>query len=338
MDFENNPKIAKLRNATRYVYDIQKIRIQVGNRAGKQADHAKAALDEEDKRFLKASNQGLKNLEEEGFKELLRLLKGIPIWEKWLKHEVLGVGPAMAGVLLSELDIEEAIYPSKFWAVSGLAVDNKTGRAVRRVKGQKLNYNPWLKSKLLEVMGKCMIKNGAPVDAKDIVVKKTGDIRKRKAKPASKWYDIYVNRKHRRKTQMLDVCMACEGSGKLKIRKKKRKNGEEFEVQEPASKKAKKGKEVTEEGEAKVTECGNCGGTGGPAPWGRSDAHRELDARRYMVKMFLAEFWERWRKFENLPIRPTYHEERQGHVFSGKQEPKEEPKARKKKKSKKRAA
>lgn len=37
---------------------------------------------------------------------------------------------------------------------------------------------------------------------------------------------------------------------------------------------------------------------------------------RYMVKMFLADFWEQWRLQEGLPIRPTYHEEKQGHMHT----------------------
>lgn len=40
------------------------------------------------------------------------------------------------------------------------------------------------------------------------------------------------------------------------------------------------------------------------------------DANRYMVKMFLAEFWTRWRTLEGLPLTPTYHEGVMGHVHN----------------------
>jgi hypothetical protein len=44
-------------------------------------------------------------------------------------------------------------------------------------------------------------------------------------------------------------------------------------------------------------------------PPGRIDAA----ARGYMVKMFLAELWDKWRRLEGLEVTPTYHEAIQGH-------------------------
>jgi hypothetical protein len=35
-----------------------------------------------------------------------------------------------------------------------------------------------------------------------------------------------------------------------------------------------------------------------------------------MVKMMLLEIWTAWREFEGLPVRPSYHEEKLGHVHS----------------------
>lgn len=39
----------------------------------------------------------------------------------------------------------------------------------------------------------------------------------------------------------------------------------------------------------------------------------DMASKRYMIKMFLAEFWDRWRKLEGLPVSPTYHEAKLGH-------------------------
>jgi hypothetical protein len=36
-------------------------------------------------------------------------------------------------------------------------------------------------------------------------------------------------------------------------------------------------------------------------------------AMRYMVKMFLLDFWLKWRAIEGLPITPSYHEAKLGH-------------------------
>ena len=37
---------------------------------------------------------------------------------------------------------------------------------------------------------------------------------------------------------------------------------------------------------------------------------------RYMLKMFLAELWTKWRTLEGLPLTPTYHEAVMGHVHT----------------------
>jgi len=50
------------------------------------------------------------------------------------------------------------------------------------------------------------------------------------------------------------------------------------------------------------------------AGWGKSDGHRHNAAKRYMIKMLLADLWAAWREFAGLPIRLTYHEEYQGHI------------------------
>ncbi|MHC4216124.1 MAG: hypothetical protein ACYSWP_22450, partial [Planctomycetota bacterium] len=147
------------------------------------------------------------------------------------------------------------------------------------------------------VMGKCLIKSGAPLDN----ITSTG--KERKPRPASEWYEIYVNRKHHRKSQLNPTCMACDGTGKPKFKKSTTKD-------EPSHK-----SKPLESSDPKI--CANCNGSGGPAPWGASDAHREIDARRYMVKQFLVAFWTKWRKLEDLPTRPTYAEEKLGIVHSG---------------------
>ncbi len=36
-----------------------------------------------------------------------------------------------------------------------------------------------------------------------------------------------------------------------------------------------------------------------------------------MVKMLLLEVWREWRLAEGLPVRPSYHEEKLGHVHGG---------------------
>lgn len=39
----------------------------------------------------------------------------------------------------------------------------------------------------------------------------------------------------------------------------------------------------------------------------------DMAAKRYMIKMFLADLWTNWRKLEGLPVTATYHEAKLGH-------------------------
>lgn len=65
--------------------------------------------------------QTLVTEEKQAFKDIKAALKGVDIWDAFL-DDVKGVGPAMAGVLISELDPYKAPYPSSFWSYAGLDV------------------------------------------------------------------------------------------------------------------------------------------------------------------------------------------------------------------------
>jgi hypothetical protein len=122
--------------------------------------------------------------EEAAFTRLAKSLKTFPFYTEYLE-KVRGIGPAMAGVIISELDPHKAKYPSSFWKFCGLDVvavnDKETGevryegrsrreahlvqveyidkhgnKAVRR----GISYNPWLKSKLLAVLGPSFLRAG----------------------------------------------------------------------------------------------------------------------------------------------------------------------------------
>jgi hypothetical protein len=48
---------------------------------------------------------------------------------------------------------------SSLWAFSGFAVDSESGKAVRKQAGKRINYSPFLKTKLF-VLFNCFLKNG----------------------------------------------------------------------------------------------------------------------------------------------------------------------------------
>ena len=310
----------KLKNAVRFFYDLQRLRIQSDSRADKKAKKAEAHLDEADKRFLSRTSDGLEKLEKEALKEVGRLVQDIPIYKEFLSP-IDGVAETMGGLLCAEVDIVKCETVSKLWAWCGLAVVEEDGRGVAAhpVRGEKLHYNPLMKSKMLGVLGECLIKvcsldaggyhKNIPIRGPDGKILKEPDPEDPTKKvtvtrrvpwegetPYRKYYDEY---KHRKENTMVDQCMGCRGTGKVS------RVDRDSEVEQGAKK---------PRGQVK---CPNCNGTGGPAPWGACAKHRHRAAIRYMVKRLLADMWVAWRTLEGLSVRPPYAEEYLKRVHHG---------------------
>ncbi len=104
-----------------------------------------------------------------------KLLPDFPIWEEFLKG-VKGCGPAMAGVIIAEIDIHKARYPSSLWKYCGLDVGSDGRGRNRSVAHQRdieyqdaqgntqtrkgLTYNPFVKTKMAGVLADCLVKAG----------------------------------------------------------------------------------------------------------------------------------------------------------------------------------
>ncbi len=115
--------------------------------------------------------------EEQQFKDVGKALKSFPVWTEFLES-VRGVGPAMAGVIISEIDIAKAMYPSSLHKYAGLDVaeDGKgrsrksehlvqveyTDREGKAATRNGITFNPFLKTKLVGVLGSSFIKLGGP--------------------------------------------------------------------------------------------------------------------------------------------------------------------------------
>lgn len=211
----------KVRSLIDNFYDIQKLRISVGNRlyavfnAGTEEEQDEKVIEQlnEDYNMLTKDYTGkskrissrieeLKHdltviKDETGFKlvdEHKRLLEmekdsnnvikneveKLEIWHKFFNN-VKGCGPLMAAVCISYLDPYKARHCSSFWKYAGLDVvvtENSEGELIsegrcRRhteeveytdkegnVKTKKgLTYNPFLKTKLVGVLGGCFVKS-----------------------------------------------------------------------------------------------------------------------------------------------------------------------------------
>lgn len=283
--------MSNIKTLVRGAYDIQKLRIQTGNRIvgnfkvklGQQPGRPEADIDADGKMLLdilrrdyKLLTEGVVDLpskkkfkggevistytelvlidqyfkleesEKRHFRQLEKVLSEYPIYTEFLKG-VCGVGPAMAGVIISEIDITRAQYPSSVWKYAGVDVaENGAGRSRKKEhlveveytnrEGEQatrvgITFNPFLKTKLVGVLGSSFIKQ-----------------------PAARcpYRVIYDNYKHR------------------------------LEHHEAHKEKTK--------------------------------LHRHNMAVRYMIKRFLCDLYVAWRTIEGLPVAPEYSEAKLGKV------------------------
>ena len=153
---------------------------QFRNRMEKLADKDKILISDYAELTLSAQYFQLLRDETEQFKRLGDMVQETPLWQGFLK-DIRGVGPAMAGVILSELDPYRAEYPSSFCKYAGLdvapdsdgvmkgrskqachLVDKEyTNAAGEQSVRKSITFNPWLKTKLVGVLGTVFIKQPA---------------------------------------------------------------------------------------------------------------------------------------------------------------------------------
>jgi hypothetical protein len=289
MTTDNIAARENLRTMVRGAYDIQKLRISMGNRIvgqfkkklGQEAGETEEdSIDAEGKVILEtlrlsfhkmadgvasgfvtpkkfkadgvisnyteyclvAEYTELDDQEKKHFRRLEHVLLGFDIYNEFLEP-IKGIGPAMAGVLISEINIAAATYPSSLWAYAGLDVaGDGRGRSRRREhlvervytnkEGEQatrmgITFNPFLKTKLMGVLASSFLRAG---------------------KKDNLYRDIYDGYKHRLESN--------------------------------------------------------------PAHAEKSKGHRHNMAMRYTVKQFLTRLHIAWRTLEGLPVSAPYHEDK----------------------------
>jgi len=216
-----NPVQSNLKVLVRGAYDLQKIRIQMGNRIimnwklrlGMKPTAKEDTIDKKGQQLLAKIRNSYDKLmdkvktfprqstfkgdevilnyteiclvhsyvqmeesEKGHFSKMGNVLAEFKVFSDFLRG-VRGIGPAMAGVIVSEIDIHKSTYPSSLWAYAGLDVapdgagrsrrkehlvnceyENKDGKQAIR-KG--ITFNPFLKSKLIGVLGPSFLRSGA---------------------------------------------------------------------------------------------------------------------------------------------------------------------------------
>jgi len=170
------------------MYDFQAMRIRMANRLKKKKDGTSQAnsddihLDDESIPSIVDAWQNGQEIETKLAKALQSELKGIPVYENFLK-EVKGCGPLMSAVIIAEYDIEKATTVSKLWQFTGLnpgmvrglkaTGSKKEGtfklvksdgmvRGDRRTPGFMSPFNGWLRTKMCGVLAGSFLKSNSP--------------------------------------------------------------------------------------------------------------------------------------------------------------------------------
>lgn len=268
--------------------------------------------------------------EEKQFSNLGKIMVGIPIYDTFLS-QIQGIGPAMAGIIISEIDITKAEYSSSLWKYAGLDVvtygkytDDKgkehtltaweieayfnrkgesgemlaegkypvtyhdAGRSRRdfclvdRVYTTKegdeatkksITYNPFLKTKLIGVLGSSLLRSGknATVDGKRLGGVKRLELAKEKGFVKNKESSASTD------DQVTDFL---------------RMLGHEVKV------------EMSPYAEVYYNYKNRL--SNDPRHKEKSEGHRHNMAVRYMVKRFLVNLYAAWRPLEGLIAAEEY--------------------------------
>lgn len=131
----------EIRFVTELYYDIQKMRIMSGNRLnqlrrdGMDPQRAQVMQDWVDERLV--------SIEKDIKKMATKYVEEEEIWS-WL-NEVKGIGPVISACLISWIKpIKRFDTVSSLWAYCGQ--DVRDGMAPRKKKGEKVNWNPRLRT------------------------------------------------------------------------------------------------------------------------------------------------------------------------------------------------
>lgn len=92
--------------------------------------------------LLKRIEAKIEEMEAEAEKAMIQLVAGHPIYDPLVA--IRGVGPVMAARFIGMIDITKVSSVSALWKWAGMHVVD--GKAARPVKGQKIDYNPRLKT------------------------------------------------------------------------------------------------------------------------------------------------------------------------------------------------
>jgi hypothetical protein len=264
--------------------EVQALRKRFDNRMGKKADGTDQNVDAEARAIeslevvevLNNISENTRDQERKIEKTLAKTLKSVPVYTEWIKKQK-GVGPVSAGWILAEFDIHIADTVSKLWQYAGV----NPGLVPGKKSIKKKDYKP--------AMGKIIQESEFKGETQCIVL--TDEfVRGDRLTPG------FVSPFNKRlKTALMGVLASSFIKARAPYRTnfydpyKERLKNEESPICNPDEKRVRKddGKQWKDV----------------------SDGHRDMAARRYMIKMFLKDLYVAWRQIEGLSVRSSYAEE-----------------------------
>jgi hypothetical protein len=297
----------KLRNA----YDAQELRLQLLGRLTKKADDAAIDMHPSDILLFQNRLQDFEIAENNAFNDLFSHLQEVPFYKQVIeperKGQFKGLGPKMAPIIVASFDIEREDTPSKMHSFAGLAT--LTARRCKHCTTLVVGLNP-------ETGADATYK--VPAGQRD-----WGDTTE---------YAMYrhppIPKQKNAQGELVEVkprvkCAYINGTIPL---------SETFASSKQMRPVA--GEKLRYNAWLRMKLCGvlapvllRCGSPykmyydnrrryNTARKWGICPLHEHRDAMRYMIKMLLTDIWMLWRRFEGLPVRPTYQEEKLGHKTS----------------------
>lgn len=307
----NIEKRKELRAMVRTMYDYQDMRLRTAGRLRlnsmdetvDEENMDDAEISEKDYDTVEYVKKATSHIEKRLAKEIECMIKNEPVYIEFFKN-VRGCGPLMSAACLSEFDIHRADTVSKMWQFAGL--NGNTVRGKQIVKITK-------KTDMTQIIREYENKNGEKcgIVLTDEMVrgdKKTAGF----VAPYNSWL----------RTKLLGVLAG--GMIKASIRWV---DIPEDEYTESAFTRIKDGKfqkanaldKYTREyieykyrlskEESKVMHCGMMTSWKDVTP-----GHRDHAAKRKMIKSFIQDLYDAWRKLEGLKVREPYQQEYLGHV------------------------
>lgn len=383
-----NPNLAVIRTMVRSAYDMQDLRIQMGNRVTasfkaklglRQDGMSEKELEKQEKGILDQLRLSYRRItdgvvqehgddikagklpterkfqgdqlishyselllvdnymatlanEQHHFKDMEKILKKIPIYTEFLSG-IRGVGPAMAGIIISEIDIHKAEYPSSLWKLAGLDVvyiGRYTDDAGKEKTVRGWDIDSWFNDPANE--GKTFLAEGKyPVtyeavgrSRKDFCLVKKDYINKdgEEAQRDSITFNPFL------KTKLVGVLgtsflragianvdgKKCGGASRLELAKEEGFNPKDYpEMEEDQAVIVylrAKGHEVVVEPSKYAVMYADYKNrlNNNPRHADKTPLHKHNMAMRFMVKRFLVDLYNAWRRLEGLVVAPEYSE------------------------------